>query len=281
MSRHCSKYFTDIKSLNPHNNHLRRGLLRVPFYPWENRHREAVWLAGGRTWTYPESVIPTILWKNGMNPWGQELTAMRPHGHRHPTAKWGERARQGAMAELTVTRMTVTLEESILLQVPKKGSCFHAYAPPWGPGNSVLVLGAPFQSIQRSGRLRTFKTMLSGDVGVKGTHGNAAFWKARGSHVDEEEFRSLWAAPTTAGVHAEARHQIVGPDNPVISANDLLFSDAKWFSDLQETIQEWKNPVPTQRRDTNKAVGRKHQDSREELLPCGWVRIAALQPRVS
>lgn len=42
------------------------------------------------------------------------------------------------------------------------------------------------------------------------------------------------AAPITAGVQAEARQQIVGPDSSVISANDGLFSDVKWSSGLRE-----------------------------------------------
>lgn len=49
-----------------------------------------------------------------------------------------------------------------------------------------------------------------------------------------EEFNLLWAALTTAGVQAEARRQIVGPESPVISAYEELFSDVKWSSGLRE-----------------------------------------------
>lgn len=48
----------------------------------------------------------------------------------------------------------------------------------------------------------------------------AVVWRVKGRHVDKEEFNLLWAAPITAGVQAEARQQIVGPDSPVISASD-------------------------------------------------------------
>lgn len=35
-ARHCSRRFAHVKSLNPHNHHMRSGLLLFPFYRWEN-----------------------------------------------------------------------------------------------------------------------------------------------------------------------------------------------------------------------------------------------------
>lgn len=67
----------------------------------------------------------------------------------------------------------------------------------------------------------------------------------------------LQAAPITAGVQAEARQQIAGPDSSMISAYEELFSDVKWSSGLQQQFGSKKSTVPTQRRNRNKAAGRK------------------------
>ena len=45
--------------------------------------------------------------------------------------------------------------------------------------------------------------------------------------MDKEEFRLLCAALIAAGVHAEARQQVVGPDSFLLSANEQFFLDVK------------------------------------------------------
>lgn len=94
--------------------------------------------------------------------------------------------------------------------------------------------------------------------------------------MDNEGFNLLRAAPITAGVQAEARQQIAGPDSPVISAYDELFSDVKWSSGLQEQFGNKKSTVPAQRRNRNKAAGRK---SLTATTKCRCVAGAGLQPQ--
>ena len=98
-----------------------------------------------------------------------------------------------------------------------------------------------------------------------------AVCRVKGCHRDEQEFHLLWAAPITAGVQAEARQQIVGPDSPVILANDELFSDVKVS----------KSSVGMEKHSSNSKEKRK-QGCWEEALTATLVwleQAAALRPR--
>ena len=66
-ARHCSRCFAHIKSLDPHNHHMRSGFLIFPFYRWENwgTQRLAKWLKivpVSKWWG-----LSTVSWVSGPN----------------------------------------------------------------------------------------------------------------------------------------------------------------------------------------------------------------------
>lgn len=111
--------------------------------------------------------------------------------------------------------------------MPETGRSFNGWHPPVAPREWCSALGyTPFQEVQTEAAgwghsklccLETFSVK-------RRQQEKAVFWRVKGTlhtlHVDEEEFNLLWAVPITAGVQAEARQQIVGPDSPVISTSD-------------------------------------------------------------
>lgn len=139
------------------------------------------------------------------------------------------------------------------------------------PQKAVLVLQTPFQAIGGAQQV--------GDIQ------NSAVWRCAawkgdstrrqslqsGCHTNKQESHLLRAALITAGVQAEARQQIVGPDSPVILANDELFSDVKVS----------KSSVGMEKHSSNSKEKRK-QGCWEEASTAALVRLdqaAAPRPR--
>lgn len=97
--------------------------------------------------------------------------------------------------------------------------------------------------------------------------------------MDNEGFNLLRAAPITAGVQAEARQQIAGPDSPVISAYNELFSDVKWSSGLQEQFGNKKKHSSNSKEKQKQGCWEEESDSHNEMPLCSWGRTTASGPR--
>lgn len=139
------------------------------------------------------------------------------------------------------------------------------------PRACCLALNAPFQAIPSTAQAEDIQNYAVWRRAAWRWLQKAIFWSVKGCHVDKEESNLLWAAPIPVGVQAETRQQTVGPDSPVILANEGLFSDVKWSLGLQVEFGNGKAQFQL-KGETNEAAG----GSVRQLCLCGQDR---LQPR--
>ena len=185
---------------------------------------------------------PYTIGKNEINPRRQRFTEIKPYTHRYPKAK----GRKG-MEVVNSSPWCSRKEAASVFEGPLQ--C---------PENDALVQSGV------AGQGHSKFSSLENGQGERKTTQAVCLLKVTSCHVDKEEFCLFCAALIAAGVHAEARQQVVGPDSFLLSANEELFSDVKWFFRLSMRASgEWKSPLLTQRRKANQAAGRQWQTAWE------------------